>query len=356
MLAFFYKVILLSIFVGSSTLVYQKNTYAYHTLLRIDPLPYTKTLIDEDKYAEAYAYLSYFMQFEYMKDDSKANRLLQKISDRRSSLEYQRDKIIEGIRRGTSDEVLGQASAIGSDFFLIGDIRDLALEGTHYFNDKEVDSVLVSLSTLGLLASVTTVLSLGSSTVAKSGVSMLKLAHKSKGIPLWLGSYLVKQSKKIRESKDLSSLQPLFRHLEAMRKKVGLDKTIKLLSQSKDFKTFKTLSSLSQRYGKESNILIKLSKNTLITQNKILKNYDIKTIKRASIYGVSGFRHLLKGGEKKFIQSIQNMKSYSKIGYKGEIWKIILWLMKHLSNTVLFSLMAMSAILLLPWRKQKRKN
>jgi hypothetical protein len=353
MFKFFYKITLLCLLLATSTVFYQKHTYAYHTLIHIDPIPQTQVLIKEEKYAQAYEYLSYFMQFEYMHNNTKAHILLKEINTIRSSTAYQSDKIIEGIRTGTSDEIIGQVSAIGSDFLLIGDIRDLALEGTHYFNDEEVDKVLVSLSTIGLVASVTTFFTLGSTAIAKSGVSMLKLAQKSKRIPLWLGSYLIKQSKKIRESKNISSLKPLFTHLEAMRNKIGLNNTLNLLSQTKDFKALEKMSHLSKRYGKESTLLIKLSKNAVYTQNKAFKNYNIKSIKLASSYGSSGFSHLLKGGEKKFIKTIQNIKSYSKVGYKGEIWKVFLSLMKYLSDTVLLIFMGLSSVLLMPWRKKK---
>ncbi|SFV71072.1 bll5589; hypothetical protein [hydrothermal vent metagenome] len=356
MFKFFYKITLLLLLLSTSTVLYQKHTYAYHTLVQIDPIPLTQKLIKKEKYAEAYEYLSYFMQFEYMYKNTKAHLLLQKISDIRSSTDYQSSKIAEGIRTGTSDEVVGQVSAIGSDFFLIGDIRDLALESTHYFKDEKVDIVLVSLSSIGLIASVTTFFSLGSTALAKSGVSMLKLAHKSKRIPLWLRSYLVKQSKKIKERKDISSLKPLFKHLDAMRHKIGLNNTLNLLSQSKDFKSLAKMTTLSQRYGKESQMLIKLSKNTIMTQNKQLKNIPISSIKLASSYGINGFTHLLKGGEKRFIKSTQNMKAYAKIAYKGEIWKIALWLMKHLSDTMLLILMAVSTILLMPWKNKKKQR
>jgi hypothetical protein len=202
---------------------------------------------------------------------------------------------------------------------------------------------------------VSTFFTLGSTAIAKSGVSMLKLAHKSKRIPLWLGSYLIKQSKKIRKTKDISSLKPLFHHLNTMHKKVGLNNTLNLLAQSKDFKSLVKISHLSQRYGKESSMLIKLSKNKLITQNKTLKTHHIKTIKLASSYGTSGFAHLLKGGEKGFIKTTKNMKAYAKIGYKGEIWKIALWLMKHLSDKMLLIMMGISFLLLFPWRRKRVK-
>ncbi|MDQ7085997.1 MAG: hypothetical protein Q9M36_14275 [Sulfurovum sp.] len=356
MLKFYYVFSLILLLSTATTLLYQKNTYAYHTLTQVDPLPHTQSLIKEEKYADAYEYLHYFMQFEYMHQDTQAHILLQHIADTRASFSYQSEKIAQGIRTGTSDELSGQLSAIGSDFFLIGDLRDLALEGTHYAKGEEVDKVLVSLSSIGLVATVTTLFTLGSTSVAKSAVSILKLAHKSQRMPLWLGSYLIKQSKKIKESKDISSLKPIFHHLETMRARIGLNNTLILLSQTKSFKALKNISALTKYYKKETHILLKLSSHTAQIHKQILKNTAIPTIKLASSYGASGFTHLLKGGGKHFIRTTQNIKSYTKIGYKGEIWKVILWLMKHLSDTVLLLIMGINTLLLLPFRPRKKSN
>ena len=355
MLKLFYRLFLLFIFIVSATVLYQKNVYAYHTLTHIDPLPHTQALIDEEKYVDAYAYLDYFMQFDYVKQNPKAHALLTNIQNKRQSLRYQSEKIAQGISTGTSDELSGQMAAIGSDFFVIGDIRDLALEGTHYFKHEEVDPVLVSLSTIGLVASASTLFTLGSSAVVKSGVSVLKLAHKSKRIPAWLNSYLIREAKQLRQSKDISSIKPLFSTLDTIHKEVGLQDTLKLLSKTQNFKELKGVSKLTKRYGSETVPLLKLSNKQILTQQKVLNKVNQKTIILASTYGSNGFVHLIKGGEKNFIKTTKRMKAYSKIGYKGEIWKVFMWLMKHLNDMTLILLMSVSALLLVPFRKFRRK-
>lgn len=349
-----YKTFLILLIVFSSTVLYQKHTYAYHTLIEINPIPQTKTLIAEEHYVDAHNYLSYFMQFEYMKENPEAQILLKEIEEKRSSIAYKSSKFVEGFSTGMSDEFIGQASAIGSDFLLIGDLRDLALEGTHYYNDEEVDTVLVSLSTIGLVASASTLFTLGSSAVAKSGVSILKLAHRSKRMPTWLGTYLSKQAKQIRKTKNIDSIKPLFNHLDEMHKNTGLSDTLKLLSQTQNLKELQKTAKLTKRYGQDTSILLNLSNKTVLTESKKLKKVDMKTIKLASTYGSSGLVHLIKGGEKNFIKTTKRMKAYSKVGYKGEIWKVFLSLMKYLSDTVLMLIMGISAFLLLPFRKMKR--
>ncbi len=351
MLKLFYKIFLLSIIALNATLLYQKNTYAYHTLRRIDPLPYTQKLISEDNYRDAEEYLAYFMQYEYVSSRPEAVILLDDIQNKRNSLSYKSAKIWEGIRTGTSDETEGQVSAIGSDFCLIGDLRDLAIEGTHYFKDEEVDTVLVSLSSLGLVATAGTLFTAGAGSTVKGGTSVLKLAQKSKMIPLWLGKYLTRPSKEIRQSKNIETITPLLKNIDEMQEQVGLKNTLKMLSNSKNMEEFKALSKLSQHYGKDTALMLDLSKGKLLTHADTLKYYDKNTIKLASTYTDSGFIHLLKGGEKNFLKSTARMKAYAKVGYKGEIWKVFLWLMKHLSDTILIAMLGIASLLLFPFKK-----
>ena len=348
MLKLFYKLSLLSLVLLSATLLYQKHTYAYHTLVKVDPLPHTKELIEQEHYVDAQEYLEYFMQFDYVSSIPEAQTLLTSIKTKRESLEYRSAKVYEGISTGTSDEIEGQVSAIGSDFFLIGDLRDLAIEGSHYWNDEEVDTLLVSLSSVGLVASAATLFTFGSSAVGKSAVSILKLSHKSKQMPVWLGSYLGKQAK------NTSALTPLFKTIEEMHTQVGLKETLKLLSHTHSMKELKHMATLSKRYGKETSILLDLSNKKILTHANTLKMFDKQSIKLGSVYGSSGFGHLIRGGEKHFIKTTKRMKAYAKVGYKGEVWKVLLWLMKHLNDTMLILILSLASLLLLPFKKIKR--
>jgi len=357
----FYKISLVSIIVLSAVLLYQKHTYAYHTLVKVDPLPHTKALISQDNYVDAQEYLEYFMQFDYVQKIPEAQTLLTNIKTKRESFEYQSTKIFEGIYTGTSDEIEGQISAIGSDFFFIGDLRDLFIEGSHYFKDEKVDRVLVSLSTIGLAASATTLFTLGGSSVAKGGISVLKLAQKSKSIPGWLQRYLSRQSmqagkstgKSIGRSKNITSLTTLFKQITDLKQTLGLQNTLKILSKTKNIDELKAMSKLSKRYGRNTPLMLELSNTKLLTHADTLKHYDKGTVKLATAYGNRGFTHLLKGGEKHFIKTTKRMKSYAKIGVKGEIWKVFLWMMKHLSDTILIAMLSIASLLLLPFRKIK---
>ena len=351
MFRFFYTLLLISLIALSATLLYQKHTYAYQTLVHIDPLPHTKALIAKEKYADADEYLGYFMTFDYVADSKEAQKLFHTIQEKRGSLRYKSNKILEGIRTGSSDEIYGQASAIGSDFFLIGDLRDLYIQGKHYLKHEKVDNVILALSSIGIVASAGTLISFGASSPAKGSISLLKLAKRTKRIPLWLEKYLIRQAKQLKKTKNIKALKPLFKNVDTLYKKVGLKNTLQLLSKTKDMHGLKSLSKLSTRYGKESTMLLKLSKGRLLKQSKYFKKFDKSTIRLASSYGDNGYKTLLKSGEKNFLKSVKRIKAYAKVGYKGQAWKLFIWLLAHISDAMLIAIMGISTLLLLPLKK-----
>lgn len=59
-----------------------------------------------------------------------------------------------GALSGRGDSLEALVGAIGADFFLVGDLRDLALEGTRYAVDGQADPVIVALSAAGAAATI----------------------------------------------------------------------------------------------------------------------------------------------------------------------------------------------------------
>jgi len=353
---FIFKVMAALVLFASITLLYQKHKYDYQSLVQIDPTIETERLIAKNKYADAQEYLDYFMQFDYVKEMAKAQTLKRLIDDKRASYTYKKEKIIEGVTTGKSDELSGQISAIASDFFVIGDIRDLYIEGKHYLNKEKVDKVLLSLSAIGLVATAGSIVTLGSTSVAKSGLSVMKVARKTNKIPQWLEKYILKSAKEIKKTKNLKRLKPLLKSIDDIYKKVGLKLTLDLLSVSTDMKTLSSIGKVSKRYGKESKALIALSKGKIIKQGSALKGYKVKTIKLASSYGENGFKSLLKNGEKNFLKSVKRIKAYAKVGYKGEIWKVFMWLLKNISDKLLVVLSIFTALILFPYQLLFKKK
>jgi hypothetical protein len=322
---------------GSLLLLQERKTFDVSTLVRIDPVPQTQKLIKEKKYVEAEEYLSYFMEHPYVKENPKAQKLLKQIQEKRNSYEYKKDKLIEGVTTGGSDENIGRISAIVSDFLVIGDIRDLSIEGNHYAHDKKVDKLMVALSSLGLLATGSTIYTLGATTPIKTSISFLKYGKKINKIPTWFQKALIEEAKIAKNSNSLKNISKLLAPMNKLYEKVGLNQTLNILKISKNAKELKALVNFSSRFGKKSHVLLTTTNNQALHYAKMMPNVSNRSFLLASTYGERGLRGLKKVGEKKFIKRVAFNSHFIKSAYKGNFNPLINYLLKHISNTVLFA-------------------
>ena len=320
----------------SSLILQERKVFDIRTLAHIDPIPHTQKLIKEKKYAQAEEYLGYFMEYPYVRKNPESKKLFNEIQTKRNSYEYQGEKLIEGILKGKSDEDIGKTSAMVSDFFLIGDIRDLSLEGVNFYNDKKVDKVVVALSSLGIVATISTIYTLGATSSIKTSISVLKYAKRAEKIPLWLGNTLVKQAKIAKETYSVKHIEKLLSPIYKLYEKVGLNQTLELLSKTKSFRELKNLSSFTTRFNKKSHTLLQVTNNKALLYSRKLPKVSNKNLLYASTYGENGVKALSKMGEKKFMIRMGNRVNLLKTGYKGNLNSIFNYLLKHIPSWALF--------------------
>jgi hypothetical protein len=285
-------------------------------LVRIDPVPKTLELVEESRYSEAYNYLSFFMNFDYVQENEKAVELYRSIEEKRDSFEYNAKKVIEGVIKGDSDENIGKLSAIASDFLVIGDIRDLVIEGKHYMEDKDVDSFVVALSTLGLLATASNIYTLGSTSHIKSSISVLKYGQKIKKIPHWLVRMIIKGAKVAKETKSLKHIKNILEPIYKLYDKVGIKQTLNLIKKTKNLDELQSVVKISKRFGKSSGELIKVTGKRSIKYINSMPNVKKETILLASTYGEKGIVALKKLGQSKFLRRVKFTSRFTKIVYK----------------------------------------
>lgn len=275
-------------------------------LQRIDPIPQTLELIDHDKYAQAAEYLEFFMQYDYVKYDPRTKELYEALEFKRNSMGYQGEKALEGVIRGKSDETIGQISAGVSDFFIFGDLRDLAIEGYHHFTGEEVDKVLVGLSTIGVIATGATLMSAGSAAPLKGGVSAMKLIRKSGKMPLWLEKFIIRSAKQVKSTKNIKPVKRFFEDVYSVSKTSGLSTTMKLLEKSPNMKVFHNSIGFAKTFGKDSNVLFKVLGDDAPIYYRLLKDKSSKkAFLKAATYGEPGIKRLAKMGEKGFLKSVK---------------------------------------------------
>ncbi|HHB94398.1 MAG TPA: hypothetical protein ENK88_04560 [Campylobacterales bacterium] len=331
-------IVILLLVVISLLLLNERKEFDIRGLAQINPIPHTKELIAKQKYSDANEYLSYFMQFDYIKSNPQAQELQNIIQTKRDSYEYKKDKVIDGILHGKSDENIGKISAIASDFLVIGDIRDLFIQGNNYINDEKVDKVILALSSLGLLATATTIYSMGATAPAKDGISVLKYGKRVNKIPNWLSKSIVREAKVSKETKSLKNVQKILEPIYTLYQKVGLKDTLNLLKETKSLKELNGFVKLSKRFGKNSSGLIKTVGIKSVKTIDSMKNIKPKTVLYASSYGEKGLIGLKRLGEAKFLKRVKVLSRVSKTTYKGNFDTLFAKLLQIVPTSVLYAI------------------
>jgi hypothetical protein len=344
MLKIFTPILIFLLLISSLLILKERRTFDVRTLVHIDPLPHTKELISQEKYVEADEYLSYFITYDYVKANPVNQQLLNAIKEQREDYGYKTKKFFEGLTKGKSDEDIGKISAIASDFLVIGDIRDLSIEGKHYLDDQEVDNVIVALSSLGLLATASTFYTLGSTTAIKSSISILKYAKKTNKLPQWLSKELVKQAKLSNQTKSITNLKTLLNPIHKLYQKIGLTETLNLLKRTKNLKELKSFVMLSSRFGKKSSVLLQITKGKAFDYAKSMPNTSNKQILFASTYGENGLKALKKLGESKFIKQVRVSSNLAKTTYKGNLDSLFKYILNNIPNSLLYLVTLLSSL------------
>ena len=221
---------------------------------------------------------------------------------------------------------------------MIGDIRDLTIAGSNYANGKDVDKTIVALSSLGLLASASTLYTLGATAPVKSSISVLKFGRQAGKIPPWLNKQIVTQAKISTETKSINNIEKLFTPINKLYEKTGLNQTLDLVKRTKNFDDLKGMVKLSSRFGKKSNILLQNSGTKSLKLIKEMPNVKKENILYASTYGSNGISAIKKMGESKFISRMRFTANLTKTGYKGNFNSIFTKLLNTIPTKVLFGI------------------
>lgn len=85
-------------------------------------------------------------------------------------------RFIAGFATGSGEGAAGLAGSVVSDFTVVGDLRDIAREGTKMMSGEPYSTFLLGLSAVGIAATAATVASGGGGAPVRFGASILKAA------------------------------------------------------------------------------------------------------------------------------------------------------------------------------------
>jgi hypothetical protein len=352
------KLTLLVIAAIAIGVLWQRSQLAALALTRLDPLPETRELVAQERYAEAADYLAFFMDYPYVQTNPEAQALQREIEAVRDSLGYQAAKLREGLLSGTSDETIGQAAGVATDFFVIGDLRDLTKQGLNWAQGEETDEVIAALAAIGVVASAAQLASaaatvgtagaaapsVAATTAVKGGTVVLKAARKLGKLPPWLGKTLIKEAKVVKETRQLDSVAELFGDTYTLAKTPG---GLTLLSKTQDAASLKRMAGFAETFGRHSATLYHIGGETVLKTARRAGELGQDTIKLAATYGQQGLHLLDQVGAIKFVKYSARA---SKIAYKGDLIHLIARLLMQIPTWLLSALAGLGIAVWIPWR------
>ncbi|WP_172118633.1 hypothetical protein [Halomonas hibernica] len=351
-----FKLTILLVALVAASVIWQRTTFMLMALTRIDPLPETYALVEEEQYAEAANYLGFFMPYDYVGDAPEAQALYQSIEDQRSDWRYQLNKLGEGLFKGSSDETIGQVASVTSDFFVIGDLRDLAYQGLNLAQGEEVDEFLVALATLGLVATSAQVIStMGASatagaatpavagtTIAKSSLIALKTAKRVGKLPGWLKTSVMTAARQVRQTGNMGQLRNMLGDINSLAKTRG---GLNMLSNTQNATELRRMARFADTFGSQSATLYRVGGKAAVDISQRTATLGKETILLAATFGKTGLRVLDRVGALTFTKLASRS---TKMVYKGDLLALIAKLLLALPVWLLYGVIAFAAWLWAP--------
>lgn len=343
-------------------IIVEYSTLSLMTLTRIEPLPHAKKLVEEERFAEADAWLDFFMNFDYVSNNVETAALHKKIKDERSSIIYNGKKAFMGFITGESDEIIGKGAGAVSDYLVIGDLRDLGKETWKYVKGEETDEVMIALSAIGVAATGSQVLSgagtaatggaaaptVAASTAVKSAAVTLKVAKRLGKLPKWLLKKIMVLAKAINKRKNIYEANELFNKITNLAKNFG---GLELLSKTSNEEDLNKMMLFTQKFGDNSLVLYELTDGMIVDATQQFKSpADIAALTTAATYGKRGVNLMRQMGTASFVKTTAQDTGENKSFYKKYILAPLVYALL-LPYWVLWLFVVAGVAVWLPWGK-----
>lgn len=212
---------------------------------------------------------------------------------------------------GRSEDVAGASCALVSDFFVVGDLRDLTRQGVRFAKGEKTDYFLAALSGAGIALTVLPEMDLG--------VNVVKFARRSGT----LSEPLAKSTTKLIGTKAWPELRAMMTDVGHLTRTQGVRQATTALRYAD---SPKELSALSKFVAKKPHALLALKWGGKGARNLT----DDALYQAAFAKGPAGIKLALKKGHKAFLKA-HPLMGVTKGIYKGNAEAVLLWAMRFLS-------------------------
>lgn len=261
-----------------------------------------ETAIAENRPEDARMYLRLAATFGYALDASAYEPSLQRLESPLNSALRTASEFSSGFLSGDAHSNAAVAGAVVADFTVVGDARDLWEQYQLYSSGKPVNPLIVTLAGVGVGLTAATVMSAGTATPVKSGVSTSKLAARSGRLSPKFQQFLLRQGSEVfdyhafllaaRSEKSLDgmraaavraynpaaarAIQQTAEQVNNIRKASSTADVVHLLQYVDDAQELARLEKLTLKYGTQTKGVLKLlGKSALGTVRVLRKSTEL---------------------------------------------------------------------------------
>lgn len=255
------------------------------------------TAINDGRFDEARMYINIGKQHGYGLYYEQYQQQLREQDTNGRRIKDNVGNFVGGFISGKGSSGAGVAGAITADFTVVGDVRDLHTEYTHYQKKEPVDELVATLSGAGIGLTALAIGTAGSTVPAKAGVSLVKMAKKTRQLTPsfqkqllrmagnvfdWNGflkstqggkgmKSLVRSAKKAYHPKAVKPLSKMAGQVSQIHKSSSVADTLHMMKYVDSTKDLRHLSKVTTKHGKNTRGYLKLLGKGLLRGGKIIK-------------------------------------------------------------------------------------
>ena len=306
--------------------VFSKYSYLA-TVEIIHPNQYAQTLYEKEQYRDAQEYIEFYNSVPGIDKNEQLEQIYLQAEEQRHSLKYIASELAKGFVFGVSQEDYGRLAGFTSEMLVIGDVRDLSNAGYHWYQEGELDDFEKFIAAISAINVGIALISIGpqitTGVMAKTGTSILKVAHRTKNLTL----PFIKNIIEIAKNKTLikTTIEPL-KHLCEFAKTKGITATMSVLSRVDSFTHLSAVLKAAVALGDDMVMLLKYGGKNLFA---LIDKFGSPTVKRFAVYGEGAVNLLEKVPAGKLLNDIQMfLKHTGDIFYR--ILKLALTILEYL--------------------------
>lgn len=251
-----------------------------------------------------------------------------------------------GFVTGEGLSMAGIAGAVASDLTVVGDVRDIASEGSNMVQGKPYSELMLGLSVIGVAATAATVATGGGGVVGKVGVSILKVAKRTGHLTADFARTLTRMTRdavnlpelgRVLRNTNLADLRatenavtsyartvrgaeifPVIGKLGDISRATSPAETVRLMKYVRTTENLDDIARMSARYGKKTRGIVELTGKAALRAFKTTLNIIEFIIEKiiwfigwlGTLLGMSATKRIFRGGRRSSAPSTSGMGGF----------------------------------------------